>query len=115
MEQILEKSETLNLYWLDTDTGKKTPAGVGFFNPQYGEYRLKVDLIPKDCPIYVKPISTTDGRVSYRLETVIKKDGKFSHRSTVGTGYSDAGTNGCAYMELGPYSPSLVLEFKKSE
>lgn len=112
MEQLQEKSEALNLYWVDTNTGKKIPAGVGFFNPEFGEYRLKVDLLPKDCSIYLKPITVTAERTTYRAETAVKKDGRFSHRATVGTGYSDPATNGLAYIELGPYTKALVLELK---
>lgn len=103
------RSGKLGLYWIDTVSGKKFPAGVGFHLPEYGEFRLKIDALSEDKQIFVKPVGGQDDRVNYRVEVVIKSGGRFSHRSEIGTGYMDKNTGGVIYMELGPFSRSLAL------
>lgn len=104
------KSKKLNLYWLDTISGKKIPAGVGFHLPQYGEFRLKIDALSDEKQYFVKPVSGNDDRVNYRVEVVVKSNGRFSHRSEIGSGYMDSNTGGNIYMDVGPFTRSLALQ-----
>lgn len=105
-----QKSQKLGLYWIDTTTGKKFPAGVGFHLPEYGEFRLKIDALSDEKQYFAKPVSGLEDRVNYRVEVVVKSGGRFSHRSEIGTGYMDKNTGGFIYMDIGPFSRSLALE-----
>lgn len=105
-----QQSQKLSLYWIDTTSGKKFPAGVGFHVPEYGEFRLKIDALSDEKQYFAKPVSATDDRVNYRVEVVVKSQGRFSHRSEVGTGYMDSNTAGFIYMDIGPFSRCLALQ-----
>lgn len=105
-----QQSPKLGLYWIDTVTGKKYAAGVGFFLPEYGEFRLKIDGPWSEGQVFVKPVNGQNDRVNYRVEVVIKSGGRFSHRSEIGSGYMDKNTGGFIYMDLGPFSRCLALE-----
>lgn len=105
-----QKNQKLNLYWIDTQTGKKFPAGVGFHVPEYGEFRLKIDALSDEKQYFAKPFGGADDRVNYRVEVVIKSNGRFARRAEVGTGYMDKNTGGFIYMDLGPFSRSLALQ-----
>jgi hypothetical protein len=105
-----QKSEKLGLYWMDTQTGKKIPAGVGFHLPEYGEFRLKIDALSDEKQYFVKPVSANGDRVNYRVEAVVKSKGRFSHRSEIGNGYLDPNTGGFLYMDVGPFSRCLALQ-----
>ena len=105
-----KKSEKLDLYWVDTQTGRKFPAGVGFHLPEYGEFRLKIDALSDEKQYFVKPVGGKDDRVNYRVEVVIKSQGRFSRRAEIGTGYLDPNTGGFLYMDLGPFSRCLALQ-----
>lgn len=104
-----QKSQKLNLYWIDTVTGKKFPAGVGFHLPEYGEFRLKIDALSDEKQYFAKVVGASDDRVNYRVEVVVKSNGRFSHRSEVGSGYMDKNTGGFVYMDIGPFSRCLAL------
>lgn len=105
-----KKSQKLGLYWIDTVTGKKFPAGVGFHLPEYGEFRLKIDALSDEKQYFAKPVGAQDDRVNYRVEVVVKNAGRFSHRSEIGTGYMDSNTGGFIYMDIGPFCRCLALE-----
>ncbi len=105
-----KKSQKLSLYWIDTQTGKRFTAGVGFHLPEYGEFRLKIDGLGCETQYYAKPISGADDRVNYRVEVVVKSQGKFARRAEIGTGYMDKNTGGYIYMDLGPFSRCLALQ-----
>ena len=51
----------------------------------------------------------TNGIIQYRVEVVIKKDGKFHQRKIVGEGISSKATKGDVYVDLGPYSKTLIM------
>ena len=106
------KSKKLGLYWIDTATGKKFPAGVGFHLPEYGEFRLKIDALSDDKQYFAKPVSAQNDRMNYRVEVVVKSGGRFSHRSEIGNGYMDSNTGGFIYMDIGPFSRCLALELE---
>lgn len=98
------------LYWLCQLTGKKVPAGVAFFNEPQGDYRLKVDVMPEDKVFYLKPTSVHEGKVLYRIEAAVRKEGRVIHRTEIGTGYSNMNEGYPIYMDIGPFSRLLVLE-----
>jgi hypothetical protein len=106
-----KKNEKFNLFWLCGQTGRKHPAGVAFFNEAQGDYRLKIDTMPDEKMIYLKVASLNENVVHYRVESAIKKAGRVIHRSEIGTGYSKSDEGGYPiYMDIGPYSRTLVLE-----
>lgn len=105
-----KKNQKLGLYWIDTVTGKKFPAGVGFHLPEYGEFRLKIDALSDEKQYFAKPVYSENDRVNYRVEAVVKSAGRFSHRTEIGTGYMDQNTGGFIYMDIGPFSRCLALE-----
>lgn len=104
------KNQKLNLYWIDTLTDKKYPAGVGFHLPEYGEFRLKIDALSDEKQYFAKPVSGADDRINYRVEVVVKSQGRFARRSEIGSGYMDSNTGGCILMDLGPFSRRLCIQ-----
>jgi hypothetical protein len=113
---LADKFEIFNLYWLDGTTGKQYRAGVAFYLEKYGEYHLKIDVLPGIHPIYARPTNTVESKINYRVEAVIKrKDGSFSRRVEVGTGFSGSDTDGVVVMDLGPFSRKLLLDLKRHE
>lgn len=107
--QELKKSERLNLYWLCSQTGRKHPAGVAFFNEEQNDYRLKIDVMPEDKTLFLKAISSSDNVTYYRIEAAVKKAGRVVHRAEVGSGYAKK-DDSTIYMDIGPFSRTLVLE-----
>ena len=105
-----KENNKLLLFWLCQLTGKKVSAGVAFFNEPQGDYRLKVDVMPEEKILYLKPTSVHDGKVLYRVEAAVRKEGRVTHRSEIGTGYSNANEGYPIYMDIGPFSRLLVME-----
>lgn len=103
-------SQKLQLYWLCKQTGRKIPAGVAFYNEQQGDYRLKIDTFTDEKVFFLKPSSVYNGKVLYRLESAIRKDGRVMHRAEIGTGFSEPNEGLPIYMDVGPYSKYLVME-----
>ena len=104
-----QKTERLNLYWLCSQTGRKHPAGVAFFNEEQGDYRLKIDVMPDDKTLFLKAVSSNDDVTYYRIEAAVKKAGRVVHRAEVGSGYAKK-EESTIYMDIGPFSRTLVLE-----
>ena len=103
------KSERLNLFWLCSQTGRKHPAGVAFFNEDQGDYRLKIDIMPEDKTHFLKAVSASGDVTYYRVEAAVKKAGRVVHRAEVGSGYAKK-EDSTIYMDIGPFSRTLVLE-----
>lgn len=99
------KKEILRLWW-SSECGKYNPAGVAFFDEKFGEYRLKIDMHPETA-YYLRPIMATDSKSFYRVESVIKSEGKFKGRRPVGDGW-DSGND--IFINLWPYERSLLLK-----
>lgn len=108
-----QKSERLNLFWLCSQTGRKHPAGVAFFNEEQGDYRLKIDVMPEDKTLFLKAVSMSDNVTYYRIEAAVKKAGRVVHRSEVGSGYAKK-EDSSIYMDIGPFSRTLVLELQRA-
>ena len=106
------KNETFQLWWYDQQTNKYYPAGVAFHDEQFGEYRLKIDMHPEN-QYYLKPMDSTNGHINFRVEVVIKRNGKFHQRRPIGEGFSSPDTNGDIVMNLGPYTRKLLLGAKQ--
>lgn len=105
-----KNGETLILGWLDPRDNTVNHAGVSFYNTNYGEYLLKIDEEPSEKQYFLKPFASENDRVEYRMELVIKrKDGRFLKRQLVGTGYSDAKTDGNVFINYGSKFKTLVL------
>ena len=108
-----QKSERLNLYWLCGQTGRKQPAGVAFFNEEQNDYRLKIDVMPEDKTLFLKATSMSDDVTYYRVEAAVRKAGRVVHRTEVGSGYAKK-DDSTIYMDIGPFSRTLVLELEQS-
>lgn len=107
-------NESYVLWWKDEKNNKYYPAGVAFYEPSYGEYRLKIDLMP-EVHLYLRPISTQNDVILYRVEVVIKKNGKFNRRTSVGEGVSNSEKNRDVIINLYAHCRELVLVRKKYE
>ena len=106
-----KKSQPFRLCW--THEKGSIPAGVAFYDENFGEYRLKIDIQPETI-FYLKPISWEEERAQYRVEVVIKRGGVFRYRRQVGRGYSSKLENAeSIVMEIGPYSKPLVLSLEE--
>ena len=109
-ENVKEKNKKLNLLWIDKESGQKFPAGVAFYHADKGEYRLKIDAMLDDKLVYLKPTNSSDGEIRYRVEVALKKHGKVLRYTPIGMGYSGKQTGRYIFMDLGPFSRSLVLD-----
>lgn len=109
----MQKSERLNLFWLCSQTGRKHPAGVAFFNNEQGDYRLKIDIMPEDKTLFLKAVSSSADTTYYRIEAAVKKAGRVVHRAEIGSGYAKK-DDSTVYMDIGPFSRMLVLEQAQS-
>ncbi len=106
----MEKSETFYLSWLDPQKGTRKPAGVAFFDTEFGDYRLKLDFFP-DNQYYLRCLGGDNNVVRYRLEVVHKnKEGRFMRRVPVGEGYATP-TNEVRIAPF-PFEKELVLMLK---
>ncbi len=106
----VKDSEKFNLFWMCNQTGKKHPAGVAFYNESQGDYRLKIDVMPEEKVIFLKSYSLCDNVVYYRIEAAVKRAGKVTHRTEIGTGHSSVDEVSPIVMDLGPFSRNLILE-----
>jgi hypothetical protein len=113
-KQNLKKCDGFQLWWFDEQTKNYFPAGVAFHDEQYGEYRLKIDMHPEN-QYYLRPLESSNDLINYRVEVIIKKNGKFYQRKIVGEGRSSNATQGDIVISLGPYSKKLILGGVKND
>lgn len=114
MNEKTTDTRTYYLWWENTQTGKRTPAGVAFHNPEFGEFKIRMDSVElftqgenglEKAQIYCKAVGSHQERVEYRVEKVIKKPGqRFIKRFRIGDGYSDSTTNGEIHIDIPPYT-----------
>lgn len=95
------------LYWLNSQSGRRIPAGVAFYNEDKGNYRLKVDTFCEEKSIFLFPVSMTEGVINFRVEAVKKGGGL---RSEIGIGHATVDGGFPIYMDIGPFDRTLVLE-----
>ena len=111
---MTEKSETFYLSWFDPRTGSRKPAGVAFFDSEFGDYRLKLDFFP-ECQYYLRCLGGDGASVQYRLEVVHKnKDGKFLRRVPVGVGNVAPGNNEVRIIPF-PFEKELLMTLPDTE
>lgn len=108
--EVKEKNKKLELLWIDKESGQRFPAGAAFFHEDKGEYRLKIDAMSDDKLILLRPAKSENDEIKYRVEVVLKKNGKFLRCSPIGMGHSGPQTGRYIFMDLGPFSRSLVLD-----
>lgn len=58
----------------------------------------------------MKITSMSDGVIRYRVETVARKGGHGANRVEIGRGHSSAEGAYPVFLELGPFSKTLVME-----
>ena len=108
------QNEIFFLGWLDPRDETILPAGVAFYNEEYGEFFLKIDEEPFEKQYFLKPYTSNEDKVKYHVELVIKnKGGKFLKRQKVGYGVKDANTEGRVHMHFGSKYKTLVLALDK--
>lgn len=107
------RNEVFPLYWKNPRTKTTFPAGVAFYQEEYGEFHLKIDEEPSEKRYYLKPIEASEEKVKYRMELVMKdKDGKFLRRQTVGKGSSHENEISVNY---GSKYKDLVLDLREKK
>lgn len=99
-------SKPLKLQWYCEELQSYFAAGVGFFNGNYGDYTLSLNL--GRGKIYVRPQSFEDGQTKYRIEEITKTNGR-TIKNTVGVGYMNDETRNKIHIKLGGYSDLLIL------
>ena len=103
---INKKAEPLKLCWFDSERKETFPAGVAFYDKRFGEYRLKIDIHPETA-FYLKLVSWEQEEALYRVEVVIKSQGRFKCRKGIGSGYRNS--QGDIVMNLWPYTKQILL------
>ena len=105
---------TYSLKWLDPKNLESLPAGVAFYNKDYGEYHLKIDEDPCDRTYYLKMSGYFDKILRYTLEQVIKiKKGKDKKRQTIGYGATSPGNPNEVHIRYGSKYKILVLDLRE--
>ena len=113
-EQQQNQKEIFSLGWLDPRDKSLLSAGVAFYNEEYGEFFLKIDEEPIEKQYFLKPNSSKDDAVEYRVELVVKnKVGKFLKRQKVGFGKKNSSTKGNVHIHFGSKFKTLVLALNK--
>lgn len=105
------------LWWVNQNTQKRFCAGRAFYSETTGDYALFINLLEASSnegrrdEIYLKPIQSTDESIYYRIEKVIRRDGK-KHRFCIGEAFKNESTKGDIQMNIEPltsYSKKLVM------
>lgn len=102
------KSE--NLTWVNKSDGGSSHAGIAFYMPKLGEYKMLLDL-PRTM-LFLRPTGSEDDRVKYTVLAPVYKGNRVVKKIVVGYGYSSSSTNGYVYMSIGPYTHSLCMEVR---
>ena len=98
------------LYWLSSDSDHKTSAGVAFYDPPEGDYRLKIDAFCDEKKIYLKPTSMEEGMLNFRVECMIRKNSGPPLRRDIGFGQASVSDGYPIYIDIAPFDRTLVLE-----
>jgi hypothetical protein len=106
----LENVNTHRLYWLSSHTGKRYHAGVAAYDEERGDYRLKIDLFCGSMHLFAKPVSVTEGLITYRIEALVKDENGALHRADVGEGHASSLECYPIFIDLGPFERTLLLE-----
>lgn len=103
-----EKAKIESLRWVNQEDNVSFHAGVAFFSPKLGEYKLNIDA-PR-MTLFLKPVNSTDDEIRYHIFSPIYSGRKLVKKVKIGSGYSNSKTFGEIYMRIGAYYPnSLVL------
>ncbi len=105
-----KRDKKFSLCWIDKQSGQKFPAGIAFYHEDKGDFRLKVDVLPDEKLVYLRPIRSENNEVQYRIDVLLKRNGQFMRAAPIGTGYSNSQTGNYIFMDLGPFSRSLALD-----
>ena len=114
MKQAKPTKNHFYLWWFDQTTHKRIRAGVAFYEPHFGEYRLKVDFLQalkgeKTSHFFLRPIGHLEDRMHFRAEIEIAGPKQKRKRLPVGDGYLSNRTNGEVFIDFGPFEKRLVL------
>lgn len=104
----MKKNKLSTLFWHNQQTETRLEAGVAFYEENYGEYRLKIDLLPGNR-YYLRPVSSSDEKIRFVVEVVLKKKGGLFDRKIIGHGYSRGVHNREIWIEFGPFERPLVV------
>ena len=98
---------TFPLYW----EGGKEKAGIAHYRKEYGEFVLFLNLFPS-FPYYLKAVEETHKGVRYRLESALKRNGRFVKKLAVGDGHFLREEPNQIHINLEPFDKSLTMEVK---
>lgn len=115
-----EKQKPSYLWWENIQTDVRTLAGVAFYNAQFGEFKLKIDalefLTPNEtgllerAQLFCKAIGSQNNKVEYRIEKVVKRQGKkFWQRLKVGEGVQNPDDGGAITLSIPPFDMGYRL------
>ena len=108
LEQKEQKAEPHYLWWEDRENQSNLAAGVAFWDDEFGEFRLKIDIFPGQN-YYLRTVGSANGRPIYRAEVAVKKNGRFVARRAVGEGKILDQYPEQIFINFGPFSKRLVM------
>lgn len=107
------KPEPLALWWQQKGSCKRTPAGVAFYQPTLGEYKVKVDLLLNaEVLCFLRLVKGEAGSEKYQLEIIEKCSPNQVRRQVIGEGQRCLRQSSEIKISVPPYSYDLILEFQ---
>ncbi len=95
------------LWWVNSKTQKRFCAGRAFFSEKTGDFALFINLLEasssetKRDELYLHPVKVSEDSIYYRLEKVIRRDGKVM-RFCIGEAFQSKQTNGDIHIHIEP-------------
>lgn len=111
------------LWWANTKTQKKFCAGRAFYSEKTGDFALFINLLEassnegKRDELYLRPTKVSEESIYYRLEKVIRRDGK-SMRFCIGEAFQSKQTNGDIHIHIEPltnFYKKLVINLTENK
>lgn len=106
MIEKCEREKPIRLRWYDPLDQKFYSAGVAFYNGNYGDYTLKLNL--GRGKVYLRPVSFEDEQTRFQVEELKNEKGK-TIKEVIGQGVMDEATKGSIHIKLGGCADVLIL------
>lgn len=103
------KQNSFYLWWVNPKTGKRVHAGQAYYNSERGDYALVISALEvsyqnkKPFEIYLRPITTSNNSIYFRLEKVIFTRGSHK-RLTIGEACLNNSTKGDVHISIEPFT-----------
>ncbi len=106
------RPESLSLWWQEKGSIQRTPAGVAFYQPSLGEYKVKVDLLLNaEVLCFLRLVEVQDDSEKWSLEIVDRAAQPEARRKVIGHGQRSLNQSSEIKISVPPYSYDLILEF----